>query len=69
MFKWITKKAIVSLIKDEIKKIKEVDIKNKLIEYIDAHKEEVIEKAKAAIEKLVKNLVAKIVEGLKSEGK
>ena len=62
MFKWLTNKMIDNYIKSKVKEIKEIDVRNKLLEYINSHKEEIIEKAKQAIDKLIKNLVAKIVE-------
>lgn len=62
MFKWFTNKIIDNYIKSKIKEIKEIDVRNKLIEYFNEHKEEIIEKAKEAIDKLIKNLVAKVVE-------
>lgn len=67
MFKWLTNKIIDGYIKSKIKEIKEIDIKQKLLEYINEHKEEIIEKAKEAIDKLVKNLVAKIIEKFKDK--
>lgn len=67
MFKWLTNKMIDNYIKSKIKEIKEIDVKNKLMEYVNEHKDEVIEKAKQAIDKLIKNLVAKIVEGIKDK--
>ena len=67
MFKWFTNKIIDNYIKTKIKEIKEIDVKEKLMEYFNEHKEEIIEKAKEAINKLVKNLVAKIVEKFKSK--
>ena len=67
MFKWFTNKIIDNYIKSKIKEIKEIDVKAKLLEYVNEHKEEVIEKAKEAIDKLVKNLVAKIVDKFKSK--
>lgn len=62
MIKWLTNKIIDNYIKSKIKEIKEIDVKAKLLEYFNEHKEEIIEKAKDAIDKLVKNLVAKVVE-------
>lgn len=67
MFNWLTNKIIDGYIKNKIKEIKEIDIKKKLLEYVNEHKEEIIEKAKEAIDKLVKNLVAKIIEKFKGE--
>lgn len=67
MIKWLTNKMIDSYIKSKIKEIKEIDVKNKLMEYFSEHKEEIIQKAKEAIDKLVKNLVAKIIEKLKDK--
>lgn len=67
MFKWLTNKMIDNYIKSKIKEIKEIDVKNKLMEYVNEHKEEIIEKAKEAIDKLLKNLMAKIVESIKSK--
>lgn len=67
MFKWLTNKMIDNYIKSKIKEIKEIDVRNKLMEYVNEHKEEIIEKAKEAIDKLLKNLVAKIVESIKSK--
>lgn len=62
MIKWLTNKIIDNYVKTKIKEIKEIDVKAKLLEYFNEHKEEVIEKAKDAIDKLIKNLVAKVVE-------
>ena len=67
MFNWLTNKIIDGYIKNKIKEIKEIDIKKKLLEYVNEHKEEIIEKAKDAIDKLVKNLVAKILEKFKDK--
>ena len=67
MFNWLTNKIIDGYIKNKIKEIKEIDIKKKLLEYVNEHKEEIIEKAKEAIDKLVKNLVAKIIEKFKDK--
>ena len=67
MLKWLTNKMIDSYIKSKIKEIKEIDVRNKLMEYINEHKGEVIEKAKQAIDKLIKNLVAKIIENIKDK--
>ena len=67
MFNWLTNKIIDGYIKNKIKEIKEIDIKQKLLEYVNEHKEEIIEKAKDAIDKLVKNLVAKIIEKFKDK--
>ena len=69
MFKWLLKKQLKNLINEEIEKIKEFDIKAKVLEYVKAHKEEVIEKAKESIKRLVKNLVAKVVEDIKNKTK
>ena len=69
MFKWLTNKIIDNYIKAKIKEIKEIDVKAKLLEYVNEHKEEVIAKAKDAIDKLIKNLVAKIVEGIQNKTK
>ena len=69
MFKWLTNKMIDNYIKAKIKEIKQIDVKTKLLEYVNEHKEEVIAKAKDAIDKLIKNLVAKIVEGIKDKTK
>ena len=69
MLKWLTNKIIDNYIKAKIKEIKEIDVKAKLLEYVNEHKEEVIAKAKDAIDKLIKNLVAKIVEGIKDKTK
>lgn len=62
MIKWLTTKIIDNYIKTKIKEIKEIDVKAKLLEYFNEHKEEIIEKAKEAIDKLIKNLVAKVIE-------
>lgn len=62
MFKWLTNKIIDGYIKGKIKEIKEIDLKKKLLEYLNEHKDEIIEKAKEAIDKLIKNLVQKIIE-------
>ena len=67
MFKWFGKLAIKAYIKDLIKDIKEIDLKEKVLKYIEEHKEEVFEKAKQAIDKLIKNLVAKIIEDIKNK--
>ena len=67
MLKWLTNKMIDSYIKSKIKEIKEIDVRNKLMEYINEHKEEVIEKAKQAIDKFIKNLMAKIIENIKDK--
>lgn len=67
MFNWLTNKIIDGYIKNKIKEIKEIDIKQKLLEYFNEHKEEIIEKAKDAIDKLIKNLVAKILEKFKDK--
>ena len=67
MFNWLTNKIIDGYIKNKIKEIKEIDIKKKLLEYVNEHKEEIIEKAKEAIDKLIKNLVAKIIEKFKDK--
>ena len=69
MFKWLTNKIIDNYIKSKIKEIKEIDIKAKVLEYVNEHKEEVIEKAKESIKRLVKNLVAKVVEDIKNKAK
>ena len=58
---------IDNYIKTKIKEIKEIDVKNKLLEYVNEHKEEIIEKAKQAIDKLIKNLMAKIIENIKNK--
>lgn len=67
MLKWLTNKIIDNYIKSKIKEIKEIDVRNKLMEYVNEHKDEVIEKAKEAIDKFLKNLMAKIVESIKSK--
>jgi len=69
MFKWLLKKQLKNLINEEIEKIKEFDIKAKVLEYVNEHKEEVIEKAFQALEKLVKDLVAKATEKSKNKTK
>lgn len=67
MLNWLMDKMIKNYITKKIKEIKEIDVKNKLMEYVNEHKEEIIEKAKEAIDKLLKNLMAKIVESIKSK--
>jgi len=62
MFKWLTNKIIDNYIKEKIKEIKAIDIKNKVKEYIADHKEEVIEKIKQAIEKAIKELIDKLIK-------
>jgi len=67
MFKWFGKLAIKAYIKDLIKKIKDEKLKEKVLKYIKEHKDDVIEKAIGAIEKLIKNLVAKAIEDNKDK--
>ena len=67
MFKWLTNKMIDNYIKSKVKELKEIDVREKVLEYINAHKEEVIEKAKKAIEKFIKTLVAKVVQEFKNK--
>ena len=62
MIKWLTNRIIDNYIKDKVKEIKAIDIKNKVKEYIAEHKEEIIEKIKQAIEKAVKELVDKAIK-------
>ena len=69
MFNWLFERALKKFITKEIEKIKEIDVKAKLLEYVNGHKEEVVEKAKEAINKFIKNLVAKAVEKSKSKDK
>lgn len=62
MLNWLMDKIVKSYVTKKIKEIKEIDIRNKILEYLAEHKEEIIEKAKEAINEVVKSLVAKIVE-------
>ena len=67
MFNWLFEKALKKFITKEIEKLKEIDVKEKALEYINEHKEEVIERAKDAIKKIVKSILAKIVEQIKDK--
>lgn len=67
MIKWITNKIIDNYIKTKVKEIKELDIKKRVLDYINEHKEEIIEKAKQAIEVLIKNIVSKVIEDIKNK--
>lgn len=64
---WLTNKIIDHYVKSKIKEIKQIDIKEQVLNYVNEHKAEVIEKAKQAIDKLIKNLVAKIIDDLKNK--
>lgn len=67
MIKWITNRIIDNYIKTKVKEIKELDIKKRVLDYINEHKEEIIERAKQAIEVLIKNIVTKVVEDIKNK--
>lgn len=64
---WLTDRIINNYIKKKVKELKGINIKDKILEYINEHKEEIIEKAKEALDKFIKNLVDKIVEKIKDK--
>ena len=59
MFGWIKKRILKSIIKDitkQLPKYKEI-----AIIYVEQHKDEIIEKVKKAIEDIIKNELAKVL--------
>lgn len=69
MFKWLSNKIIDSYIKTKIKELQKIDVKKKILDYYEAHKDEIIKKAFQALEKLIKDMVAKATEKSKDKTK
>ena len=67
MFKWITNKVIDNYIKDKIKEIQAVDIRNKVKDYVAEHKDIIIEGFKQAIENSVKEVIDEIIQIIKEK--
>lgn len=59
MFGWIKKKILKSIIKDITKQLPKY--KEMALIYVEQHKDELIEKVKKAIEDIVKNELAKVL--------
>ena len=56
MFKWIKKKILKSIIEDVKKEIPE--LKNTALEYLEEHKDELLNKCKEVIKQAIKDFVA-----------
>ena len=56
MFKWIKKKVLKSIIEDIRKEIPE--LKNTALEYLEEHKDELLNKCKEVIKQAIKDFVA-----------
>ena len=67
MLKWLTNRIIDNYIKTKIKEIKEIDVKKKVLDYINENKKEIIERVKQAIEVFIKNIVSKVIEDIKNK--
>lgn len=59
MFGWIKKRILKSIIKDITKQLPKY--KNMALVYIEEHKDEIIDKVKKAIEDIIKNELAKVL--------
>ena len=59
MFGWIKKRILKSIIKDITKNLPKY--KEIALIYIEQHKDEIIEKVKKAIEDIIKNELAKVL--------
>ena len=59
MFGWIKKRILKSIIKDITKNLPKY--KEMALIYVEQHKDEIIEKVKKAIEDIIKNELAKVL--------
>ena len=59
MFGWIKKRILKSIIKDITKQLPKY--KDMALIYVEQHKDEIIEKVRKAIEDIVKNELAKVL--------
>lgn len=59
MFGWIKKRILKSIIKDITKQLPKY--KEMALIYVEQHKDEIIEKVKKAIEDIIKNELAKVL--------